>query len=129
PEILALTNGAPLLLGAEAEFFLNDGIATHANGVIDLDALTGPTLIGWVYGGLAADAPNRGATFASNAVFPVMISPVPEPAGLSRLAVVLAVAVISGRRVRRGDSGSGSCHSVAAGSRVARSIFSRLSFL
>jgi hypothetical protein len=82
PSIAAPTNSSPLLFGAEAEFFLKDGIATYSNGVIDLDALSGPTLIGYIFGGIAADAPNGGMTSASNELFPVIVTPVPEPTAI-----------------------------------------------
>lgn len=96
PEIIAANTGLPYLLGAEAEFFLADGVPTYANGVINLDALTGPTLVGWIYGGIAAEVPNRGPTYASNAVFPVILTPVPEPASAMWLLICVAA-----RRSRR----------------------------
>jgi hypothetical protein len=100
PAIPSANTGQPLLLGTETEFFLKDGIATYSNGVIDLDALAGPTLVGWLYGGIAADLPNNGPTVASNAVFPVIITPgiVPEPLALCSLLV--PVALIRPRRHR-----------------------------
>jgi hypothetical protein len=91
PNIAAPTNGNPLLLGAETEFFLKDGIATYSNGVIDLDAITGPTLIGYLFGGIAADAPDGGNTTASNEMFPVVITPVAVPEPLSILLLMSAV--------------------------------------
>jgi hypothetical protein len=102
PTIPAPSNGAPLLLGAETEFFLRDGIATYENGVIDLDALSGPTVIGYLFGGIASDAPNGGKTIASNAMFPVVITPVPEPGAV--VALCLTAVVVrrrSGGRVGR----------------------------
>jgi hypothetical protein len=94
PNIAAPTNGSPLLLGAETEFFLKDGVPTYSNGVIDLDAITGPTLVGYLYGGIAADAPDGGNTSASNFLFPVVITPVPEPATILLLFLGLAGSIL-----------------------------------
>ncbi|HEY7090792.1 MAG TPA: hypothetical protein VH518_22030, partial [Tepidisphaeraceae bacterium] len=88
PTITAASNGQPLLLGTLSEFFLRDGIATYENGVIDLDALNGPTLVGWLFGGIASDAPNGGKTVASNAMFPIVITPVPEPSQFAAIALI-----------------------------------------
>ncbi len=88
PEIISPDTNEPFLLGAETQFFLADGIVAYANGVIDLDALTGRTLIGYLYGGIAAIQPNNGATYGSNALMPVWINPsVPEPSALLGLVV------------------------------------------
>jgi hypothetical protein len=102
PAIVSPNTGQPLLLGAETEFFLRDGIPAYANGVIDLDALTGPTLIGWLFGGIAAEQPNGGPTFGSNAVFPVVISPnlIPEPnAAVAALFVMVMHCFLTRLRV------------------------------
>ena len=37
PDIVSPSTNQPLLLGTETEFYLKDGIATYANGVIDLE--------------------------------------------------------------------------------------------
>lgn len=101
PEILSPTTGEPYLLGTETRFFLADGIATYSNGVIDLDALTGPTLVGYLYGGIAAVQPNNGPTYGSNALMPVWITPnIPEPA----TALVGGVVMLAVGRVRRGET-------------------------
>jgi len=92
-------DGNPLFLGAETEFFLAPGIATYGNGVIDMDALSGPTVVGYFFGGIASDQPNGGATRGSNGLFPVVITPpatVPEPASL--LWFTLGAASLWGRR-------------------------------
>ena len=47
-----------LRFGANAEFFLADGIETYENGVIKLDELTQPTLLGYIYGGLYSNSPH-----------------------------------------------------------------------
>jgi hypothetical protein len=85
-------NGNPLFLGAETEFFLAPGIATYGNGVIDLDALSGPTVVGYFFGGIASDQPNGGTTRGSNGLFPVLITPpaaVPEPGTMALLGLSL----------------------------------------
>ncbi|MFO1058592.1 MAG: autotransporter domain-containing protein [Dongiaceae bacterium] len=78
PTLLSQTNSEPLLFGAEAHFFLADGIPTFDNGVIDLDQLMATAtsdqlVLGWVYGGIEADAPNFGHSAASNNAFTVTI--------------------------------------------------------
>lgn len=78
PDVIDAGTGNPLLFGAEAEFFLNPDVALF-NGFIDMDALTGPTLLGHVFGGIAAEQPNFGDTAASNLLFEVWFTPVPEP--------------------------------------------------
>ena len=45
-----------ILFGAEAKFFAAPGLPVYENGVIDLDALEDNTLLGYIYGGIAADA-------------------------------------------------------------------------
>jgi hypothetical protein len=57
PQILDLA-GNRLRFGANAQFFLADGIPTYDNGVIKLDQLTGQTVLGYIFGGLFANAPN-----------------------------------------------------------------------
>ncbi len=79
--------GDVILFGAEARFFPVAGLPTYANGVLNLDALTEYTLLGYIYGGIAADAPNFGNTLASNEIFAVYFSPVPEPSTYAFLAV------------------------------------------
>ncbi|TWU22667.1 hypothetical protein [Bythopirellula polymerisocia] len=84
PDLFDGENNA-LNFGANAEFFLARGIATFDNGVIDLDQLHGTTVIGHVFGGIVSNAPHvRGVagamSAASNRVFEVVITVVPEPA-------------------------------------------------
>jgi hypothetical protein len=67
-----------LNFGANAEFFLVPGIATYENGVIDLDLLSGETVVGYVYGGIVSNAPHvRGVegavSGASNRIFEVVV--------------------------------------------------------
>lgn len=73
-------DGNMLRLGANAEFFVAPGIETYDNGVIDFDSLpAGETMVGHVYGGLAANAPHvRGTpgavSVASDMVFEVVVA-------------------------------------------------------
>jgi hypothetical protein len=64
-----------LHLGAEAIFFAAPGVSQVAGGILDLDALTTETVIGYVFGGIAADKPNFGQTVASPLIFEVTFSP------------------------------------------------------
>jgi hypothetical protein len=85
--------GKRLRFGASAEFFLADGIETFANGVIKLDELRGPTTLGYIYGGIIANGPHTrsgnppATSSASNIIFTVVYTPVPEP-GSAVLALV-----------------------------------------
>lgn len=81
-----------LRFGANAEFFVAEGVATLEGGIIDLDALTQETVIGYIVGGLFSNAPHtRGVpgavSGASNEVFEVVYTPVPEPGSLAAMAV------------------------------------------
>lgn len=80
-----------------------DGIETYANGVVKLDELSGPTTLGYIFGGLAANAPNTRfvpgtASAASNLIFEVVLTPVPEPSAIW-LAAMLVGLFIPGRRI------------------------------
>jgi hypothetical protein len=65
----------PGLLGASAAFFHNPGLPTYANGVIQLDKLTGPTVLGYMFGGIQAFVPNFGPSVATPDVFLVTLVP------------------------------------------------------
>ncbi len=92
-----------LRFGANAEFFLADGVPTFANGVIKLDELTGPTVLGYIFGGLMANGPHTRSgdppaiSSASNLIFTVVYTPVPEPA-TSWLALIAALSLVARRR-------------------------------
>jgi PEP-CTERM motif len=101
PELADL-EGKQLRFGANAEFFLADGIETFDNGVLKLDSITGPTDVGYIFGGLETNSPQvRGvpgaASSASNTIFRVMLIPIPEPATL----LLASLAVCAGASVRR----------------------------
>jgi hypothetical protein len=98
-----------LRFGANAEFFLAEGIETYENGVIKLDALTEPTVLGYIFGGLQSNSPHTFdfSTFtpvpgaissASNRIFQVVYTPVPEPG--TGLLFLLGVGAILARRRR-----------------------------
>lgn len=64
--------------GAEAAVFLKPSVPLTDNGMVDLKALKkkagkGKTKIGWIFGGIAAEKPNDGATVASNEVFEIVL--------------------------------------------------------
>ncbi len=67
--------GSLLHFGASAEFFVADGIETLAGGIINLDALTSETVLGYVFGGIASNQPNFGTTVASSLIFEVRYMP------------------------------------------------------
>jgi hypothetical protein len=95
-----------LRFGANAEFFLAHGIETYENGVIKLDSLTQPTLLGYIYGGLYSNSPHtRGVpnaiSGASDRIFAVMYTPVPEPAGAMLLIIGALGLAAASRRNRR----------------------------
>ena len=75
PEFYDKESGKRLHFGTNAEFMLADGVQTYENGVIRMDRLTNPTTLGYLFGGIAADQPNRGNTAASGRIFQVTYSP------------------------------------------------------
>ena len=89
PEML--TPGGDLMrFGANAEFFFADDVPIHEHRVLQLDMLpTGENRIGFIYGGLIANAPHvfgnpTGLSAASGEVFEVILTiPIPEPGSLA----------------------------------------------
>jgi hypothetical protein len=72
-------NSQRLRFGANAEFLAADGIVRFENGVIDLDSLSGETVVGYIYGGITSNGPHaRGnpsvETLASNTIFEVVLT-------------------------------------------------------
>lgn len=75
--IPAVTAGGTGDYGAYAGFFQNQALPTYCNDVIQLNKLNGPTVIGYMYGGIHSTAPTpppRG-TYASNIVFQIVLTP------------------------------------------------------
>lgn len=98
PDVMDLNTGNPLLFGAEATFFLNPDVKLFA-GFINFDELNGRTLLGYVFGGIAAEQANDGASAASNLPFEVWYNPVPEPG--SATLILLGILGWASRRSRR----------------------------
>jgi hypothetical protein len=85
PEMLD-GSGNRLRFGTNAEFFPAEGVEGYANGVLNLDGLAEEAVVGYLFGGIMANAPHtRGVENAvsagSNSIFEVVINKVPEPSG------------------------------------------------
>jgi hypothetical protein len=65
--------------GTEARFFTTPGLPQYSNGVIKLNQLKGPTIIGYIYGGIYSTVANttdpNSQTTSSNQVFQVTLIP------------------------------------------------------
>ena len=63
--------------GAYAAWFQNQALPTYSNGVIQLDKLAGPTVVGYMFGGIHSNAPTpvQRGTRASNILFQVVLTP------------------------------------------------------
>jgi hypothetical protein len=98
------TQNRQLRLGANSEFLLSDGVPTLDNGVIDFDALAaGENSLGFIYGGIIANAPHvrsnpAGLSSASNHIFEVVLIRVPEPSCLALVAMLGIIGVCPRRR-------------------------------
>ena len=95
--------GKVLRFGTNAEFFAAPGLAAYNNGVLDLDSITAPTTIGYIFGGIAADQGNNGKTAASDLVFEVKLYPAPEPSALLLASLAGLLAAVVARRANRRD--------------------------
>jgi hypothetical protein len=99
-------DGNRLRFGANAEFFLADGVETYANGVLKLDSITDTTTLGYVFGGIVTNGPHtRGtppaASAGSNQIFKVVLTPIPEPMSLSLSGIAALVVACAAQRFRR----------------------------
>ena len=66
----------PALLGSNAEFIPNQNLARYENGVLKFRQLpSGRTLIGYLFGGIRAGAPNLQQGVANDTVYRVFINP------------------------------------------------------
>ncbi len=68
-------NGKLLYFGANARFFPATNVPVLTDGIIDVDSLTMETVLGYMFGGIAADQPNFGNTVASSIIFEVTYAP------------------------------------------------------
>jgi hypothetical protein len=73
-------DGNRLRFGAEAVVFLDPSTPVTSNGMVDLKALKKSrgkksTVVGYLFGGIAADAGNGGNTVASNEMFKIVLKP------------------------------------------------------
>ncbi len=75
-----LSGGKELRFGANAEFLPSPQVGQLTRNVLDLAAIEGRTVIGHIFGGLAADAGNDGNTGSSGRVFEVALTPLPPAA-------------------------------------------------
>jgi hypothetical protein len=93
-----------LRFGANAEFLPHANLPTFENGVIKFDELRGEVSLGYIFGGIVANAPHTrrdpGALSAgSNFVFEVVIFAVPEPSSMCLVALgCVGMFATSGRR-------------------------------
>ncbi len=88
----------PGYLGAVGHLLLDPAVPRHENGVIRLEALEGPTVVGYIFGGIGStipygtDAKRGGRTWASDLFIEVVVTPgdwevrtVPQPKTKSEL--------------------------------------------
>jgi len=79
PPIPAVTPGSTGNYGANAAFFMNQAVPASARGVVTLNRLRGPTVVGYVFGGIYSTVPNTTSplrqTGASNQVFQITLTP------------------------------------------------------
>ncbi len=70
-------NNAPFLFGADADVLMSQDLAYTSNGMVDMDTLSAstPTVLGYMYGGIAAVQHNGGSSGASDVMFAVTYQP------------------------------------------------------
>ena len=91
----------PLLFGAGARF-LPSSTLPMIGDLVDIDSISGTVLLGQVYGGIMATAPNFGSSTASSYVFDVFYTSVPEAGEVgSLLAAMAALGALARRRLPR----------------------------
>jgi hypothetical protein len=82
--LIKTADGKELRFGTNAEFIAAPGLPRMNSKVLDLTLIRSDTVIGHIFGGIAADAGNGGNTTASGRVFEVVLRP---SAGESKLAI------------------------------------------
>lgn len=78
--------------GAQAAFVIASGVPQATDGVVQLNSITSPTLIGYVVGGIAATAPypsSHGTSCASSTIYQVTLNPT-RPSNTVLLAPITA---------------------------------------
>ena len=80
PPIPVVTPGSTGNYGANAAFFMNQAVPATSAGVIRLNRLRGPTVVGYMFGGIYSTVSNTTsntfqATGASNQVFQITMTP------------------------------------------------------
>ncbi len=78
--IAPVTAGGTGYYGANAAFFANSALSTYRNGVIRLNKQSGPTVMGYMYGGIYSTVQSTttgtfSQTGASNQVFQITLTP------------------------------------------------------
>ena len=76
----AVTPGSTGNYGANAAFFMNQAVPATPRGIILLSRLRGPTVVGYMFGGIYSTVSNTSsntfrATGASNQVFQITMTP------------------------------------------------------
>ncbi len=82
PELLD-QQGNTLRFGANAEFFPAEDAVSFGNGVLDLDAINGEQVVGYLFGGIVSNAPHTrnnpdAVSGASDRIFEIVITPQPN---------------------------------------------------
>jgi hypothetical protein len=80
------SDGLAGFCGAYSNFLVNPSVPVYGNGSIKLQALKGPTVLGYMYGGIFSTVAQTSAnaavaatqTGAANQVFAVVLTPVPR---------------------------------------------------
>jgi len=80
PPIPAVTPGSTGNYGANAAFFINQALPATSKGVIQLNRMRGPTVVGYMFAGIYSTVSNTSsntfrATGASNQVFQITMTP------------------------------------------------------
>jgi len=80
PPIPAVTPGSTGNYGANAAFFINQALPATSQGVVRLNRLRGPTVVGYMFAGIYSTVSNTSsntfrATGASNQVFQITMTP------------------------------------------------------
>jgi hypothetical protein len=90
----------PGLYGAEAGFFAAPGLPMSSNDVVQFNQLSGPTVLGYMYGGIFSQVANPGGSGpglsgSSNQVFQVTLTPNKPPVFTSGTTTTFVMGVAS----------------------------------